>query len=514
MEIELLEEELNGIFAELTNSEEVINDIINEIHPDYRLSAKNLIRYLIVRCYDLRNYHIALSDLGLSSMQTAEGYIYADLRNVIKNINLIQGTPKDLNTDVEYIGYSPSRKMLRNHSRRLFSKTKKDPFTEIMVTLPEEAAENKEWVRKTAGAGMHIARINLGRGNPEMWKNMVKNIRQINEETGKEIKIYMDLPGPKIRTSAIQLASKKGNVKNAIRVKKGDHVILTKSIDPVQDPTNTNDEEAIPMARIGVTLGEIIDNAKLGDLLYFDDGTIKAKVVAKEKEDLELEIIRSYKSKIGSLKGINMPNTRLKLPALTVIDKAHLPFVCANADLVGYSFVRTGADVKALYKELDQHDAEDIGVVFKIETRDAFENLPEIILEGMRRNKIGVMIARGDLAVEVGFEQISEVQNQILSLCEAAHIPVIWATQVLENLAKKGMPTRAEISDAALSAQAECVMLNKGPKIVLAIKVLKNILKKRQKYSFKKKNEMRPLSMARNFVAKSVKARQAALPEG
>jgi len=120
----------------------------------------------------------------------------------------------------------------------------------------------------------------------------------------------------------------------------------------------------------------------------------------------------------------------------------------------------------------------------------------------MERNKIGVMIARGDLAVEIGFERISEVQNEILWLCEAAHIPVIWATQVLDNLAKTGIPTRAEISDAALSVKAECVMLNKGPFILEAIKVLKNILTRMEEHSFKKKDELRALNIAKHFIEK------------
>lgn len=513
MQIEQLNKELNEIFADLTNSEEAINEVTSEIHSDYRLSAKNLIRYLIVRTYDLRKYHNSLSELGLSSMRTAEGYVYANLYHVIRNLNLIQGTPFELNPDLEMIGYRESRKLLRKHSYRLFSKTKKEPFTEIMVTLPEEAAENIEWVRKMAKSGMQIARINLGKGNPAMWEKMVQMIRKASDLTGKRIKIYMDLPGPKIRTSPIQLASKKGNVKDAIRVKKGDHVILTRSMDAITNLPKPDESEALTMARIGVTLGEIIDDAKMGDLLYFDDGTIKAKVVGKQKEDLILEIIRSYKSKIGYQKGINLPKTQLHLPALTANDKAYLPFVCANADMVGYSFVRTGDDVKKLYEELNKYDPTDIGVIFKIETRDAFKNLPEIILEGMRRNKIGVMIARGDLAVEVGFERISEVQNQILWICEAAHIPVIWATQVLENLAKKGMPTRAEITDAALSAQAECVMLNKGPKIFLAIKVLRNILKRMRGHSFKKKNELRSLRVARDYINRSIKANPTTITE-
>jgi len=169
MEIEQLEKELSELLTELTNSEEVINEITSQIHPDFRLSAKNLIRYLIVRSYDLRKYHNSLSELGVSSLRTAEGYVYANLFNVVRILNLIKETPKELNSEVEFIGYSSSRKLLRNHSRRLFSKTKKDPFTEIMVTLPEEAAQDKAWVRKMAGAGMQIARINLGRGNQDMW---------------------------------------------------------------------------------------------------------------------------------------------------------------------------------------------------------------------------------------------------------------------------------------------------------------------------------------------------------
>ena len=111
------------------------------------------------------------------------------------------------------------------------------------------------------------------------------------------------------------------------------------------------------------------------------------------------------------------------------------------------------------------------------------------------------MIARGDLAVEIGFERISEVQEEILWLCEAAHIPVIWATQVLDNLAKTGIPTRSEISDAAHGAQAECVMLNKGPYIIDAIKVLKNVLKRMEAHSAKKKNELRALNVTRKYVS-------------
>ena len=279
-----------------------------------------------------------------------------------------------------------------------------------------------------------------------------------------------------------------------------DPALLTETLGKKSTFGNVN--EQLVKAEIGVLLHEIIDDVKEGDIVLFDDGMIKSRVISKKADEVELVITDSYKSKLSSHKGINLPNTVLNLPALTKKDIENLPFICEHADIVGYSFVRTGDDVKYLYEELKKNNAEKLGVVFKIENKEAFENLPEILIQGMERNKIGVMIARGDLAVEIGFERISEVQNQILWLCEAAHIPVIWATQVLENLAKTGIPTRAEISDAALGVQAECVMLNKGPYINEAIKILKDILIRMEGHSFKKKNELRVLNVAKKSVEK------------
>jgi pyruvate kinase len=268
-------------------------------------------------------------------------------------------------------------------------------------------------------------------------------------------------------------------------------------------------DQQIIKAEVGILLPEIIDDVKIGDLVLFDDGMIESVVISKTEEDVELLIRECHKSRLLSHKGINLPDTKLNLPALTAKDIENLPFVCSNADIVGYSFVRTAEDVNFLYEELIKHDAKDIGVVFKIENKEAFENLPQILLEGMKRNKIGVMIARGDLAVEIGFERISEVQNEILWICEAAHTPVIWATQVLENLAKSGIPTRAEISDIVQGVQAECIMLNKGPFINKTIQTLNNILLRMEPHVSKKKNSLRPLRIAENAyieLSKSIKS--------
>ncbi len=500
MELNKLSRELEDILHAIVVSETTINQLTSDVHPQYRLSAKNLCRYLILRTYDLRKYHDSLSEYGVSAIRTSEGYVYSNLFNVVKNLKMIQGLPFNPQHEIELIGFKKSKKLLKRHAKELFKETRKKHLTEIMVTIPNEAAEDKSIIKDMVLSGMKIARINLSHGDIDLWTKMIRFIREIESETGHGIKIYMDLSGPKMRTSRIRVHENKGKSKGGIPVQPGERIILTRR-ETFGKPSKFSDSgEQLEKAEIGVLLHEIIEDVRIGDKVLFDDGMIQSVVISKTEQDVELELTSCYKHKLSSHKGINLPNTKLNLPALTDKDKSDLPFVCKHADLVGYSFVRTGADVAYLYEQLALNKAEDIGVVFKIENKEAFENLPFILLEGMKRNKIGVMIARGDLAVELGFERISEVQNQIMWICEAAHIPVIWATQVLENLAKTGIPTRAEISDVVHGVKAECIMLNKGPYINSAIKVLKNILIRMEPHLFKQKHSLRALNIAKNAV--------------
>jgi pyruvate kinase len=180
----------------------------------------------------------------------------------------------------------------------------------------------------------------------------------------------------------------------------------------------------------------------------------------------------------------------LKISGLTEKDKEDLKFVGQNANAVNFSFVNGEEDVQELLSELENLDA-NIGIIFKIETQKGFKNLPLILLKGMQTYPIGVMIARGDLAIETGWKNFASIQEEILRICEAAHIPDVWATQVLENLAKKGVPSRAEITDAAMANRAECVMLNKGFYITKAVKMLDKILRRMQHFQ-KKKDTLLP----------------------
>jgi pyruvate kinase len=197
--------------------------------------------------------------------------------------------------------------------------------------------------------------------------------------------------------------------------------------------------------------------------------------------------------KLRAEKGINLPDTRLRTPSLTEYDREILPFIAHHADLVGLSFVQSGEDVDTLENRLIELGGTRLGIVLKIETQRAFERLPELMLSAMRTDCAGVMIARGDLAVECGYERLAEVQEEILWICEAAHMPVIWATQVLESLAQAGLPSRAEITDAAMAVRAECVMLNKGPHIVDAVHMLDDILRRMQTHQQKKVSLLRQL---------------------
>ena len=192
-------------------------------------------------------------------------------------------------------------------------------------------------------------------------------------------------------------------------------------------------------------------------------------------------------------KGLNFPKTELALDPLTPSDLAALDTVAPLADLIGYSFVQRPDQIARLQDELAQRGAADVGLIAKIETRLAVRNLPELIIQGAGAQPFGVMIARGDLAVEVGYRRMAEIQEELLWLCEAAHVPVIWATQVLDSFVKKGVSHRGELTDAAMAERAECVMLNKGPYAGEAVRLLDDLLGRMEGHQFKKTSRMRAL---------------------
>jgi len=276
-----------------------------------------------------------------------------------------------------------------------------------------------------------------------------------------------------------------------LRVKAGDRLLLYRDPKRPGHPAR----EGRP-AGVSCTLPEVLSNVEPGHRVFIDDGKIAAVVRASREEHLELEITAplDIPARIRSEKGLNFPDSPIDVPALTEQDRRDLAFVVKHANAVGLSFVHRPRDLNDLRDALRELGCADMGFVVKIETKEAVHRLAQLLLAGLDRPKFGVMIARGDLAVEVGFEHLALVQEDILCLCEAAHIPVIWATQVLETLAKSGLPARAEITDAAMGQRAECVMLNKGEHVLDAVKTLAKLLTSQERHRVKKRPVFRDMT--------------------
>ena len=278
-------------------------------------------------------------------------------------------------------------------------------------------------------------------------------------------------------------------IEQRIILHQGDTLIIHKNPEPGVPAEYDEEGNVTAIAHVSCTAPEVFEYVKKGEPILFDDGKIEGKITKVTKQEIHVlvEYAKEGGGKLKSDKGINFPASALKISGLTAKDRKDLEFVVEHADVVNMSFVNHAQDVEDLLGELKRLNAsDDLGVILKIETQSGFNQLTEILLTAMQRHPVGVMIARGDLAIEVGWDNIARIQEEILSLCQAAHIPDIWATQVLENLAKKGIPSRAEITDAAMSQRAECVMLNKGPHIVRAINLLDTILKDLSDYQEKK----------------------------
>jgi pyruvate kinase len=290
------------------------------------------------------------------------------------------------------------------------------------------------------------------------------------------------------------------SIEQWIALRPGDRLDLVLGGMPGRDAVHDDEGRVVQPAFVSCALPEVFRCVRVGEEILFDDGRIRGRIreVAEDRIGIEIQAVARGAAKLKAEKGINLPESMLELPALTPKDADDLAFVARHADMVALSFVQSPADVDALLAALAKLGMPRLGIILKIETRNAFERLPELLLAAMRGPPVAVMVARGDLGVEVGFERLAEVQEEILWLCEAAHVPVIWATQVLESLAKGGMPSRAEVTDAAMGSRAECVMLNKGPFIRETLRFLADVLRRMEDHQYKKRSRLRKLHVAQH----------------
>jgi pyruvate kinase len=292
-----------------------------------------------------------------------------------------------------------------------------------------------------------------------------------------------------------------------LTLRRGESLTLTRDCSPAPVTLDAP-------ARIGCTLTEAFGRVQPGHAVHLDDGKLSGEVIAADDDQFTIRMTNAAinGSRLRAAKGINLPDTVLPIPALTTADRANLPFIIDHADLVELSFARDQDDVQDLLTALNELGDARLGVVVKVDKEQAFQHLPAILITALRRPHTGVMIARGDLAGECGYDRLAELQEEILWLCEAAHLPVIWATQVLDQLARTGRPSRAEITDAAMGVRAECVMLNKGPHILDAVTALADILHRMTGHHDKKNSLLRPLRSWRLTAEESARDNDLATP--
>jgi pyruvate kinase len=245
----------------------------------------------------------------------------------------------------------------------------------------------------------------------------------------------------------------------------------------------------------------VLQQLRLGERVILDDGKLVSMIVAVHADGWLCQVKQTFKAnvRLRSGKGISFPDSDLEAGCLGAEDDRALQFALEHADGAEISFVNSADDVRRIGERIRDFGKHGFGMILKLETRGAMKNLISILFEALKYDPVGIMIARGDLAVELSFERLAEMQEELLWFGEACHIPVIWATQVLDSVAHSGLPTRAEVTDAAMAMRAECVMLNKGPYIATAVGMLADIIRKMEAHQFKKRSLYRPLSIATNL---------------
>ena len=285
------------------------------------------------------------------------------------------------------------------------------------------ASQEVDALEKLISAGLDVARINMSHGTHEYHKKSIENIRQASVNVNKEVAILMDLQGPKIRT---------GKLKKSLQVQNGERWFI-----------GTPEEESRYKGRFIPTIYEnLVHDCHDGAKILFDDGLIEAKALKRQGNTYEIEIING--GKLKSSKGINLPDCQVSAASFTDKDKNDLLFGIENGiDYVALSFVKDKQDivnVKNLIQQLDKS----IPIVAKIERTQAIKNLDKIF-----EVTDVVMVARGDMGVELGNHNVPSLQKLIINKCNATHIPVITATQMLESMTENPTPTRAEANDVA-----------------------------------------------------------------
>lgn len=488
----MISDELHEIRRRAVDVTLAMQGLLDATPARHRPSARNLAHYLALRSHDLRQAQKHLARRGLSSLGRCEAAVLPSIDAVLRNLAVLDGSqPPPPHDPLDVVDLDHGHRLLDENSDAALGPRPPERAVRIMVTLPTEAAESPAFITDALAAGADLIRINTAHDSPDHWSSMIEHLNAAVRSTGRAARILLDLPGPKIRITEIQDAR---TPRTKIRVRRGDTIVLPTS--------HAKPAQMLPDAvLLNISHPEALAKVQIGHRVSFDDAKVSciARDITGDAVVLFVERTPDDGAKLRKDKGMNLPDTDLNLAALAESDLEILQNFAHRVDLVGLSFARKARDILQLFDALNENQVAP-GIVLKVETQQGFQNLPELLLTLLRWPTTAVMIARGDLAVECGFERLAEIQEEILWLCEAAHTPIIWATQVLESLAKSGLPSRAEITDAAMAQRAECVMLNKGPHAITAVRLLDDLLRRMAAHQRKKTPMFRALSIADGII--------------
>lgn len=309
--------------------------------------------------------------------------------------------------------------------------------SKVICTVGPKTAKQ---VGKLVEAGMNIARLNFSHGTHEYHAAVIENLREYLAQKYRMCGIMLDTKGPEIRTGKLEGG-------NDVKVCTGDTIILTTDYSVVGNAS-----------RIAHSYTGMPTTVSEGSEILIDDGLVSLTCVSTDPEKGEVKCRVNNDGIIGETKGMNLPGAAVDLPALTDKDKADLKFGCEQrVDMVAASFIRKAADVKTIRNYLNKHGGENIKIISKIENQEGLENF-----DGILEESDGIMVARGDMGVEIPIEMVSVAQKMMISKCNVAGKPVITATQMLDSMIKNPRPTRAETTDVANAVLdgSDCVMLS------------------------------------------------------
>ena len=331
--------------------------------------------------------------------------------------------------------------------------------TKIICTIGP-SSETKETLKELLKSGMNMMRLNFSHGNYEEHKEKIDNFRAAQAETGIRAALMLDIKGPKIRTTKLK------DGKN-VNIVAGQEFIITTDKSVIGDETIA-----------AVTYEDIIQDVKIGEKLLIDDGLLQFSI--KEIVGNKIICIALNNGELGENKGVNLPKAKVSLPAISEKDKNDLIFGCQQGvDYVAASFIRKADDVKDVRKVLDENGGKDILIISKIETQEGIDNFDEIL-----KVSDGIMVARGDLGVEIPIEDVPIAQKMMIEKCNIVGKVVITATQMLDSMIKNPRPTRAEVNDVAnaILDGTDCIMLSgesaNGKYPVEAVRVMTRISEK------------------------------------